>query len=130
MSSRWDSDFFGPPEGETILPEVITGDMVAGEDDDIPPVVWTPTATAWDEGDNLRLVLRQLDTAEQALLVFTSLEKLAEGCGLEQPYVSIRTEWLEQLRYTAGADRILWDAVLAPEIRQYGEYRRDSGDGQ
>lgn len=129
MSGRWDSDWLGPPEGETIVPEVITGDMFAGPDDeDIPPVVWTPTASSWRDGENLRLMLRLLDQDERVLLVFSSLERLAEGCGLDQPYVRVRTEGLEQLRYQTGADRILWDAVLAAEIRQTGEYRGENDD--
>ncbi|WP_317493934.1 SAV_915 family protein [Haloechinothrix sp. LS1_15] len=104
---------------------MITGDMFADdeEEDAFPPVVYTPTATVWDGGEEPpALVLRQMDDGEVAMLVYTSLEALAAGCGQGQPYVSIRSEGLPEFQYWLGLDRLIWDAVLAPELRQHGDW--------
>lgn len=128
VSSRWDSDLFGPPDDEVIVPEVITGDMVAGEDDDdIPPVVHTPTESVWDGGEQPpALVLRELEDGSVAMLVYTSPEAMAAGCGGGQPYLSVRSEGLAEFRYWLGIDQMLWDAVLAPELRQYASSEPDA----
>ncbi|WP_158885019.1 SAV_915 family protein [Amycolatopsis anabasis] len=98
---------------------VLGSEMI--EDDDAPTVLYLPTA-APVTGDEVAFVLRDLDDGSRALLVYSSLERLVEGCGDEQPWLSIRAETLSEFQYLAEADVVLWDPVLAPAIRQYGNY--------
>lgn len=98
---------------------VLGSEMI--EDEDAPTVLYLPTATP-ARGEELAFVLRDLEDGRRALLVYSSLERLVAGCGDEQPWISIRAEALPEFESLAEPDVLLWDAVLAPEIRQYGSY--------
>lgn len=91
------------------------------EDDEEPAVVYTPTATSL-RGDEVTLVLRELEDDTTAMLAFTSLELLVRGCGETQPWLGIRPEAVEAFKELAGADKVVWDAVIATGVRQNGDY--------
>ena len=113
-----------PPDYTTEVEVEVARPMLGSEmieDDVAPTVLYLPTASQ-SQGEELAFVLRELEDGQRALLVFTSLERLVEGCGDEQPWVSIRAESLPEFEALAEPDVLLWDAVLAPEIRQYGSY--------
>lgn len=108
--------------GGTAMPHVIEPETFGTEDERAATVLWTPTAAPLREGQELLLVLRALEDGQRAMLVFTSYEALVAGCGEDQPFVSFRAEGVQAFQEQAGADVVLWDAVLAPEVRQEGEY--------
>lgn len=54
------------------MPATIEPETFGVADDQMPPVLWTPTAAPLRDGDELILVLRELDDGQRALLVFTS----------------------------------------------------------
>ncbi|WP_092531534.1 SAV_915 family protein [Amycolatopsis arida] len=89
-------------------------------DDEAPTVLYTPTAAPL-RGAEAALVLRELADGRRAMLVFTSLDRLVDGCGDEQPWLALRAEAIEEFRYLAQADTVLWDALIDPADRQYGE---------
>lgn len=120
--SRWadsESPEYGTEREAEVARPVLGSEMI--EDDEAPTVLYLPTA-AQTNGEEVAFVLRELEDGRRALLVFTSLERLVEGCGDEQPWVSIRAEALPEFEGLTEPDVLLWDAVLAPEIRQYGSY--------
>ncbi|OLT48595.1 hypothetical protein BJF85_12240 [Saccharomonospora sp. CUA-673] len=93
--------------------------------EEAPQVVYVPTAAPLRGGD-LSVVLRELEGDTTALLVYSSLRSLVDGCGEDQPWTAFYTAALEELQVQVGADLVLWDMTLAPEIRQHGEY----GEGE
>ncbi|KAA9152403.1 hypothetical protein FPZ12_036950 [Amycolatopsis acidicola] len=120
--SRWGGA--QPPDCRTdrdiqVARPVLGPEMI--EDEDAPTVLYLPTATPV-HGEELAFVLRDLEGGQRALLVYSSLEQLVAGCGDEQPWVGIRAEALPEFETLTEPDVVLWDAVLAPEIRQYGGY--------
>lgn len=112
------------PEPE-VTAEVSRPVLGAEMTEEAPQVVYIPTAAPM-RGEDLTVVLRELEDASVALLVYSSLDLLVDGCGEEQPWIGFHTAGLEELQHQVGADLVLWDATLAPEIRQYGEYGEDS----
>ncbi|RZQ65217.1 SAV_915 family protein [Amycolatopsis suaedae] len=108
-------------QGRTVevAPAVLGPEMI--EADDLPDTLHTPTAAPMRD-DGVTFVLRTLDNGSRALLVFSSLENLVRGCGDDQPWTAFRSQAVHEFQHLAEADTVLWDPVLAPEIRQYGEY--------
>lgn len=104
-----------------VMPQVIEPETFGTEDAQVPPVLWTPTAAPLREGQELTLVLRELADGQRVMLVFTSFDALLAGCGPKQPYVSFRSEGLQEFQAAAEADVVLWDAVLAPAVHQQGD---------
>ncbi|RZS36979.1 type III secretion system (T3SS) SseB-like protein [Herbihabitans rhizosphaerae] len=113
------------PDGFSVAPSVLGGEMAGVDADDVPDQLFTPTATAV-AGDDVTLVLRELEDGRRAMLVYTSLEKLVAGCGDEQPWMAFRAEALHTLQHTAGASDVYWDALLDPAVRQYGSFGEES----
>lgn len=102
------------------MPATIEPETFGTEDEQVTPVLWTPTAAPLRDGEELTLVLRELGDGQRAMLVFTSFDTLVTGCGTNQPYVSFRSEGLQEFQAAAEADVVLWDAVLAPSTQQQG----------
>lgn len=120
--SGWGSteppDYSEDREAE-VAPPVLGSEMIEG--DDAPDELFTPTARPVTEGD-ITLVLRHLEDGNLAMLVYSSLELLTAGCGEGQPWMGFRAHALHDLQHAAGASVVLWDALLHPIARQYGEY--------
>ncbi|WP_169515725.1 SAV_915 family protein [Amycolatopsis nigrescens] len=103
----------------SVAPAVLGSEMI--EDDDTPDELFTPTARAVTE-DDMTLVLRELEDGGRAMLVYSSLDLLAAGCGEQQPWMGFRAHALHDLQHAAGASVVLWDPLVDPVVRQYGEY--------
>ncbi|QWF76936.1 hypothetical protein HUW46_00316 [Amycolatopsis sp. CA-230715] len=88
-------------------------------------MVWTPTAHAMRGDEVPALVLRELDDGRRVMLVYSSAEAFAQGCGTAQPYVTVVAGAIQALQHAAGADDVLWDAILHPAMHQRGEYTDD-----
>ncbi|MQA86712.1 MAG: hypothetical protein GEV03_19285 [Streptosporangiales bacterium] len=63
------------------------------------------------------LELRNIDDGRVAMLAFSSLEQLVEGCGEEQPWVAVPMDRVDELQRLSGADLVLWNVPLSPELR-------------
>lgn len=109
--------------GEPVVaPSVIEPETFGTEDEDAPTVLWVPTAHAMRGEEVPPLALRATDDDRPAMLVFTSEESFARGCGDGQPYISIVAEAVHELQAAVGADELLWDPVLDPALWQQGEH--------
>lgn len=116
------SPFYDTERTVAAAPPVIGTEMM-GADEQVVDELFTPTARPV-AGEDATLVLRELDdgSGRHAMLVYQSLEALIQGCGEQQPWMGFRLTHLHDLQHLAGADVVLWDADLAPEDRQVGEY--------
>lgn len=122
MTSRWDDLCTGKQEHDVPVPPVIEPETFGTADEQAPPQVWTPTAWPMRGAELPAFVLRELADGRLAMLVYTSLKEMTDGCGPGQPYVSLAVESVQSFQHLVGADVLLWNPVLAEEVRQSGEY--------
>jgi hypothetical protein len=74
-------------------------------------VVFSPCQAVSPGDCDVQLLLLQ-DSAEQLLLpAWSSLDRLVQACGDQQPWVSLRLGDLDDLRARTGAVAVLLDAV-------------------
>lgn len=72
----------------------------------------------------MTLELRVLTDGNTALLAYSSLESLVDGCGKGQPWIAVHGGSVEDLRQRSEADLVLWDAAVPLE------QRRTEGDAE
>lgn len=110
-----------------VAPEVITG----GPDEHAPvpgDLAYVPTQVELSPGDeNATLKLATTTDGELAALAYSSLEELVRCCGDQHPWVSFRTERIDALPSVTGADVLLWNEELPPELRRDAADNDDSG---
>ena len=85
----------------------------------VPPVLYLPCqpgATA----DHAEVEMRLLQDGRTALLAYTALDRLADGCGPHQSWVLYKTEELGVLRQTSPYDIVILDQPLPEEVRPAG----------
>lgn len=63
------------------------------------------------------LELRRTEDGQLAMLAYSSLELLVDGCGEGQPWVAVPRERVAGLLSLSEADVVLWDVALSPELR-------------
>lgn len=107
-------DRFGGPDGPA--PPVIGlgfTDEAAQEE-----VVYLPSERVQRGDQEATVELRRLEDGRLVVLAYTSLEALVEGCGERQPWLSVRSPYLEQIVADSWASEVLWNAVLPDDQRQ------------
>ncbi|MGW3470204.1 SAV_915 family protein [Saccharopolyspora sp. NPDC000995] len=103
-----------------VAPSVLNPETVAplDGDEDLPATVYLP-AERVNKGDkDVTLELRDTADGHRALLAFTSMKQLVDGCGDGQPWVAVQGEQVEDIKSRSGADVVVWDAALPPEERR------------
>lgn len=80
-----------------------------------PPTVFVPSARVRPGDAELSLELRTLADGRTALLAYSTLDRLVDGCGPAQPWASIRADRLSELR--EHFDVVLVDAELPEGLR-------------
>lgn len=80
-----------------------------------PPTVFIPSARVRPGDAELSLELRTLADGRTALLAYSTLDRLVDGCGPAQAWVSIRADRLGELR--EHFDVVLVDAELPDGLR-------------
>lgn len=118
--SAWESE-----HEAAAVPAVIEPETFGTADEEAPTQVWTPTAHAMRGQELPPFALRELEDGSLAMLVYTSPEAFADGCGTEQPYLALAAEGIQAFQHALGANVVLWDAVLDPALHQQGEYLSD-----
>ncbi|MFD0856975.1 SAV_915 family protein [Actinomadura adrarensis] len=103
-------------------------DVITSEREDTAPalgdMVYVPTeAEVSREDENATLKLATTTSGERAALAYSSLEHLVRCCGDQHPWVAFRTERIDALPDITGADVLLWDEELPPELRRESEQR-------
>jgi hypothetical protein len=120
MSTGWTHEREPAVSPSTIEPETFGTD-----DEQAPTVLWIPTAQAMRGEEIPPLALRELEDGQLVMLAYSSEQAFVEGCGAEQPYVTVVAGAIQAFQYAAGAEGVLWDAVLHPMLRQRGELTDD-----
>jgi hypothetical protein len=89
---------------------------------ELPEFVYVPTASVVRLGrdDDVVVELRPMTGGLVGMLVYTSLDSLAECCGLGQPWAKVPSERLEYLHLATGADVIAYDLPLPLELTRAG----------
>lgn len=103
-----------PPEeygadGDVVAPAVL-GDEGAE--------LFVPSGRASPHDQELQLELRHTTENALALVTYTSLERLVEGCGNQQAWISVPEAEVQQLAEQVGAQVILQDVPLPDDQRQ------------
>lgn len=113
--------------GLSVPPPVISAEHVGSGDidEDVPETVYIPSERVRSREEDVTLELRRTTDGPLALVAFTSLEQLVEGCGNRQHWVAVRGHSLEDLRERSGADVIVWDAAIPIEDRRSGVEQED-----
>lgn len=93
-------------------PLPLTLDRATGE-----PMVFVPSRPFGRANREAKLELQRLADGQVALLTYSSLTALTEGCGLGQHYVAFPAGRLETVRQQAGADTVLIDVALPQHLR-------------
>lgn len=88
----------------------------------IPPVVYLPVQEQREDGA-VRYVVRGMRDGRDALLAYTALDRLADGCGPHQPWQLHATESLGQVRDRQPYDVILFDMEVPDHARDGGRIR-------
>lgn len=83
----------------------------------VPPVLYVPCAGHGSAGQEAGVELRRLDDGRVALLAYTALDRLVQGCGPFQPWVMIETEALGEIDRSQPYDVIVLDAVIPEQLR-------------
>lgn len=85
----------------------------------IPPVMYLPAiAGTGSNGEPVEIEMRRLLDGRVALLAYTALDRLADCCGSEQPWVLYKTDQLDELNKVSPYDVIVIDQPLPDELRR------------
>jgi hypothetical protein len=88
-----------------------------------PVLVYVPTRSILGSDDRICPELRRTQDGRLALLAYTSLTQLVDGCGADQPWVRVPVDWFEQIQAECRYDTIALNVALPAESRH-----RDEGD--
>ncbi|OLT38783.1 hypothetical protein BJF85_08610 [Saccharomonospora sp. CUA-673] len=80
--------------------------------------VFLPSERVQYGDEEATVELRRLEDGRLVVLAYTSLESLVEGCGEGQPWLSVRSDYLQQIVVDSGATEVLWNAVLPDDQRR------------
>lgn len=86
------------------------------EAEDEPELLYIPSRPTEPGAEVVALEL-QPHRGRVTLLAFTTAQALEAGCGPYQPYVAVPAELLETVMTESGAERVLFNPVLAEESR-------------
>ncbi len=84
----------------------------------VPPALYLPVVSG--AGDQQAAVVRTLVDGRRGLLAYTALDRLADKCGHEQPWVLMMTSELGRLKQQQPFDVVAFD-VDVPASQRQGE---------
>ena len=88
-------------------------------------LAYVPTESQLSHGDESVMVkLIATGEGEVLALAYSSVEELVRCCGFEQPWVAFEVDKIDALPGVTGADALVWNEELPPDLRQ------DSADGR
>ncbi|MHA6802802.1 SAV_915 family protein [Salinifilum ghardaiensis] len=100
----------GSDNGEGVVAPAVLGEQR------VP--VYVPSQPMAAEDHEAQLELRRTSEGALALVTYTSLERLVEGCGNQQAWISVPESELRQLAEQVDAQVILQDVPLPDEQHQ------------
>ncbi len=84
---------------------------------DFPPALYLPCAAQESDPAELKIEMRRTRDGRWALLAYTALDRLLDGCGREQPWCLMPTANLGAVQRVDHFDLLLLDVVIPPEER-------------
>ncbi|GAA4854611.1 SAV_915 family protein [Saccharopolyspora rosea] len=122
------ADTTGPSAPDVISPEHLDRDDAEADLDpaDWPAEVYVPcepitSVDPQQPHQQVRVELRRTTDGALALLTYTSLERLVEGCGQQQAWISVPGNAVRKLAEDTEAEVILQDVPLPESELQTGE---------
>lgn len=109
------------PNDQTVSPAVIGAEYESSPEDQLAGHAFVPSQRASLSDGEVTLELRQTEEGLLAMLAFSSLELLVSGCGHAQPWVAVPMERVEELQRQCGAEVVLWDVAIPPDLRHFSE---------
>ncbi len=85
----------------------------------IPPMLYLPVRIG-PEGQQLAEV-RETADGRRALLAYTALDRLADQCGFEQPWVLVKIEDLGDIKDEQPFDIVSFDPVISDRLKSEGK---------
>ncbi|WP_184725527.1 SAV_915 family protein [Saccharopolyspora phatthalungensis] len=102
-----------------VAPSVIRAEHVAPMDEEeLPATAYIPCQRVTKGATDVTVELRDTADGQRALLAFTSVQELVDGCGDGQAWVAVQGEQIVDIKGRSGADVVLWDAALPVEDRR------------
>lgn len=84
-------------------------------------LIYVPCRRVQQGDQEAYLELRPMEDGRVAMLAYSSLDHLLEGCGEAQPWVAIRPSNVSEYESQSGADMVIWDTALPEELRHGNE---------
>jgi hypothetical protein len=93
-----------------------TGDIAAKPL--VPPMLYVPVTDYRSGTDEVTIDFRRMTDGRTALLAFTALDRLIDGCGATQPWVLLPTGALAEIDQHSPYDVILLDVTIPADERR------------
>lgn len=85
----------------------------------VPPALYLPLVPDPDGGGQL-VVVQTLADGRRGLLAYTALDRLADACGHEQPWMLVMTSELDRVRQAQPFDVVAFDISVPAQHRREG----------
>ncbi|MDQ1177486.1 hypothetical protein QE416_002222 [Microbacterium sp. SORGH_AS 421] len=85
----------------------------------VPPALYLPLVDDPD-GQGQLAVVQKLADGRRGLLAYTALDRLADACGHEQPWMLLMTSQLDRIRQVQPFDVVAFDIDVPPHSRRGG----------
>ncbi|MDT0115477.1 hypothetical protein Q9R20_00640 [Microbacterium sp. PRF11] len=85
----------------------------------VPPALYLPIVKDPD-GRGQLAVVQKLSDGRRGLLAYTALDRLADACGREQPWMLLMTSELDRIRRVQPFDVVAFDLDVPPQSRRGG----------
>lgn len=85
----------------------------------VPPVLYLPIMDN-PESEGQMAIVRRLGDGRKGLLAYTALDRLADKCGTEQPWMLLMTSELGRIREGQPFDVVAFDLDIPSEQRLGG----------
>jgi hypothetical protein len=84
----------------------------------VPPMLYVPVADYGSGSDELSIDFRRMVDGRTALIAYTALDRLIDGCGPAQPWVLLPTAQLSAIDERRPYDVIVLDATVPADKRR------------
>lgn len=85
----------------------------------VPPALYLPLVDNPDSEGQMAVV-RRLADGRMGLLAYTALDRLADKCGAEQPWMLLMTSELGRIKEGQPFDVVAFDIDVPAQLRQNG----------
>lgn len=85
----------------------------------VPPMLYLPVEEL--EGGEKRAVVRNLVDGRACLLAYTALDRLAEKCGANQPWILVSTSNIANLKEIQPFDTLAFDLDVPLALKRDGK---------